>query len=324
VRRALFLLPFLVGCGFSDLVDPIHPPKNGPDPGDTVEVKDARCVAPAPSAYIVFQAQTDGRLYRVDTSGQLEDLTHRLDLLGAGTDDFVNASPDGDWLVLGTTRVGCASEACVAVARRDACSAQALVVDGKPVPARGAAAVASGGDLVVYPAPGPTHDRDLFAVRRSGGAPLNLTAGSSAPFNQRPSISDDGARVLFACGPQEGPSTPGTALCEVGVDGQGLRTVAAASGTPDGYGALVAEGNLNEVTQLFTVAPTGQASVVAADVISDTSPCVLPDGRIASVWAGRDPASGLHEIKIADPNGGNPKVLTQGLDVADVGIGCSR
>jgi len=338
------LFPALLGaCGqFSDLVDPIHPPKAGPAAGDLMQATDARCVAPAPSAYIVYQAQASGRLLRIEArpGGAVEDLTEHLELLGPGADDFVNASPGGDSLVIGTTRVGCAAEACLAVATRDACAAQAIVVDGKPVPSRGLAAIANGRDVVVYPAPGPAHDLDLFVVRRASGAwstPTNLTAGSSAPFNQRPAISDDGARIAFACGPSAGASAPGTSLCEVGVDGAGLRVVAspksAGASSADAYvgsadfapdGELVAEASLADVTQLWTVAPTGQASVVAAGVVSDASPCVFSDGRVASVWAGRDPNSGLHELKVANANGGDAAVLTPGVPAPDVGIGCSR
>jgi hypothetical protein len=32
----------------------------------------------------------------------------------------------------------------------------------------------------------------------------------------------------------------------------------------------------------------------------------------------------MHEIKVVDPSGANASVLTPGVDVADVGIGCSR
>ncbi len=338
---ALALLPLVAACGpFSDLVDPIHVPKDGAVVGDLVEVNDARCVTPASPTYIVYQAQASGRSFRIEArpGGAREDLTARLELLGPGADDYVNASPDGGWLIVGTTRVGCSAEACVALARRDGCAAQAIVVGGKPIPARGVAAVASGGAVVVYPAKGPSHDQDLFAVRRIGdgwSAPVNLTEHGAAAFNQRPAISDDGARVAFACGPAASPSAPGTALCEVGVDATALRTVATPKGasSADAYvgsadftpgGGLVAEASLADVTQLWTVAPTGQASVVAAGVISDTSPCVLPDGRVASVWAGRDPSSGLHELKLANAEGGDATVLTPGVDVADVGIGCSR
>ena len=340
---ALVLPAALGACGqFSDLVDPIHPPKHGPVAGDVVEATDARCVTPAPSAYIVYRAEASGRLQRIEAhpGGAVEDLTARLELVGPGADDFVNASPDGNSLVIGTTRVGCAAEACIAVARRDACAAQAIVVDGKPVPSRGLAAIASGGDVVVYPAPGPAHDLDLFVVRRVSGvwsAPTNLTGGSPSPFNQRPAISDDGARIAFACGPTAGASAPGTSLCEVGVDATAFRVVASAksagASSTDAYvgsadfapgGGLVAEASLADVTQLWTVAPTGQASVVAAGVVSDASPCVFPDGRVASVWAGREPNSGLHELKVANANGGDATVLTPGVDVSDVGIGCSR
>ena len=153
-------------------------------------------------------------------------------------------------------------------------------------------------------------------------------------FNQRPALDADAGHIAFTCGPTEGPAAPGTALCEVAIDGSGLRTVSAASlapraTSPDAYvgsadytaqGALVAEGNLTEVTQLWTIGKAGDASAVAPDVVSDTSPCILPDGRIASVWGGRSP--GLHELKIANPDGSNAIVLAPGVDIADVGIGC--
>src|SRR4029079_11622442 len=94
--------------------------------------------------------------------------------------------------------------------------------------ANGHAAIASGGDVVVFQAAG-THGSDLFAVTRASGAwrePRELTTASSHPYHLMPAISDDGARVIFDCGP-EPYGQAGTGLCEVAIDGSGFRAGAA-------------------------------------------------------------------------------------------------
>lgn len=52
-------------------------------------------------------------------------------------------------------------------------------------------------------------------------------------------------------------------------------------------------------------------------------PCVLPDGRVAHLWLGRDEnTEGFHEITIMDEDGSSPTVILPGVDVFDIGIGC--
>jgi hypothetical protein len=57
---------------------------------------------------------------------------------------------------------------------------------------------------------------------------------------------------------------------------------------------------------------------------NDNSPCVLPDGRIASLWLDRPGGTGGAEIKVMDATGRSYFMLVIRQDVADVGIGCGH
>ncbi len=59
------------------------------------------------------------------------------------------------------------------------------------------------------------------------------------------------------------------------------------------------------------------------DVHDDNSPCVLPDGRIASLWLDRDGnQSGAHELKLMNADGTGGVMLVTEKDIQDIGIGC--
>ena len=60
------------------------------------------------------------------------------------------------------------------------------------------------------------------------------------------------------------------------------------------------------------------------DTRNDNSPCVLWDGRIASLWLQRPGGASTHEIKVTDPMGRSPVMVQTDVDVMDVGISCSR
>jgi hypothetical protein len=55
---------------------------------------------------------------------------------------------------------------------------------------------------------------------------------------------------------------------------------------------------------------------------NDNSPCVLPDGRIASLWLDRPGGSEAHEIKVMAPDGSSYILVLTEVDVADIGLGC--
>jgi hypothetical protein len=61
---------------------------------------------------------------------------------------------------------------------------------------------------------------------------------------------------------------------------------------------------------------------VAPAFTNDNSPCVLPDGSIASLWLNRPGGTGVHELKVMKPDGSSFFMLVINQDVADIGLGC--
>ena len=111
-----------------------------------------------------------------------------------------------------------------------------------------------------------------------------------------------------------------------------------ASYSPDG--AIVFEGTWNGgAEQVWRAEPGKVPSLVNVDVdpedatrprfSDDNSPCVLPDGRIVSLWLGRKEdgkakRNSGHELKIMNADGSGGEMLLTGVDVVDIGIGCAR
>ena len=70
--------------------------------------------------------------------------------------------------------------------------------------------------------------------------------------------------------------------------------------------------------------PVGDTEpVLVGDFGNDNSPCVLPDGRIVSLWLDRQGnVKSLHEIKVMSSDGDTFMILSIKEDVFDIGIGC--
>jgi len=201
--------------------------------------------------------------------------------------------------------------------------------------------VASGGRHVVYAAAG-VHGLDLYVTTRSlvTGAwslPRSITDDSPFDYHHHPSISDDGQRVLFDCG-AEPFGVESSAICEVGLDGKGFRPVVEpldgpadlarpisathhADYAPDG--SIVFESDWGGES-IWRLRPGDRALGQVGDTRNDNSPCVLWDGRIASLWLQRPGGASTHEIKVTDPMGRSPVMVQTDVDVMDVGISCSR
>ena len=287
----------------------------------------------------------NGRVYRIPAQpgATPEDVSLGLDQLAPGSEDEgLNISPDGAWLVLDTDRFDpdCAGWPCLTIVKGDLSAGEAVRAGGELIHPEGFSAVASGGDLIVYPAGDGPHTLDLWAVARDGnawGPPVLLTSDSPYDWHEYPAISADGSKVVFTCGP-----TPyggaGTALCEVNTDGTGWRVVLTPADSPPGFpdvgalhhpdyapdGSIIFEGDWGGEQIWRLPAGATEPIRVAPQFGNDNSPCVLPDGRIVSLWLERSGGPGTHELKLMAADGSRHVMLLTGMDVFDIGTGCGE
>jgi parallel beta-helix repeat protein len=312
--------------------------------GSAAQAESSESAAPADAAGGTITYSLDGRVFRVaaQEGATAEDISLALDGLSpGGGDQSLNISPDGQWLVLETERFDpeCVDWSCLAVVSADLSAGEALRTSEGLVRANdGISAVASGGNLVVYSYTGGPHQMDLWAVSRTGeawSAPILLSADSADEYNFQPALSEDGSKVLFMCGPiQYGGE--GTSICEVGTDGTGFRVVLTPADGPAGFpttgalhqpdyapdGSIVFEADW-EGEQIWRLALGASEPVRVTDAFgNDNSPCVLPDGRIVSLWLNRPEGTALHEIKIMSSDGASFIMVVPDIDVVDAGQGC--
>ncbi|MEZ5670539.1 MAG: hypothetical protein R3F55_24510 [Alphaproteobacteria bacterium] len=296
---------------------------------------------------IVFETYDEAlgsrRLWRQDAAAgaTAADVTLALDAAGGqAPDDWIGIAPDGEWLLLGTQRFDpeCAGWPCLAVAAADLSAGEAVRTPAGVVHPEGFGAIAAGGGLVVYPAAGP-HPTDLWAVARvadgPGGRwsePVLLTGDSPYAYNHTAAISADGARVVFDCGDQP-YGVEGTALCEAATDGSAFRVVLTPADAPPGYapggalhhpdyapdGSIVFESRWTD--GIWRLAPDTPPVPISPQFQGDAAPCVLADGRIASLWYGRPGNAGVAEIKMMTPAGAEYAMLLTDIHVEDIGCG---
>ncbi len=277
-----------------------------------------------------------------------ENISHKLDNLSplpqGGSDETVNISPDGNWLVLSTERfdADCAGWSCLAIVAGDLSSGEAVKVNGEVIhPGGGMAAVASGGNLIVYHSREGTNTMNLWAVRRDSiaapwGTPVELTQSSNYAYNEWPAIDANGAKIVFNCTNE--PYSDDTNICEVGTDAKGfhvlVRPVDSPGGLPDvanlnapDYapdGSIIFEADWDG-EHLWRLRTGATEPVKITDNFNnDNSPCVLPGGSIASLWLNRPNGLGYHELKVMTPNGGSYFMLVTDKDIDDIGLGCGH
>lgn len=323
----------------------VNPPAASSDNGNndssepiaTIREDTAAALPPDGAGHIVYTI--GNALYRlaVQAGAVPEDITARLDSQASGSEnDWISISADGQWLLVATDRFDpeCVGWPCVVILPAEGGQATAVRAGGAIIHSEDVAALSPDGSQIVFIQQG-THEQDLWITQREGdswSAPQEITADSPFTYNNQPSFAPDGQKLVFNCGPvpyvQEG-----TAVCEVRNDGTYLRVaispeqngdathhVSSPSYAPDG--SLLFEANW-QGEQLWRLAIDSTLTQVSPQFSNDNSPCVLPDGRIVSLWLGRDGnGSGFHEIKLLSADATAYTMLLTDQDVLDVGFGC--
>ena len=87
-------------------------------------------------------------------------------------------------------------------------------------------------------------------------------------------------------------------------------------------GSIVFEGDWDG-ERIWRLPADGGPPQRVGDFGNDNSPCVLPDGRVVSLWLNRpENPSGVHEIKLMAPDGSEYEMLLEAVDVLDAGLSC--
>ena len=303
--------------------------------------------SPLGVGHVAFMLMDDGHAHRAAATNPatVEDVSGELEAASTGADSDISLSHDGKLAAVITTRFGCAAFECLALApvgdMVQASSAQVVLANGQQLHPSDRPAIANGGAFIVYSDSGGPHGRDLFIVRKQAaggyGAPLLLTASSTFDFNLLPSLTRDESSLVYDCSATG--SKVQASLCKVNLDGTGWAVTLAGSAGP---GATA----MNE-THSGDFAPDGTTLVFEADwsmgnqriwkrdaagtlsqfnpmFTNDVTPCVLPDGRIVSLWLNRPGnMGGTHEPKVMSPDGATYEMLLQNVDVIDTGLSCS-
>lgn len=308
-----------------------------------------------PGGTITYRSAHDNHLYRLAAveGAEPEDLTQQLDALGTiGEDDWLNISPDGSWLLMSTERFSaeCVGWSCLAVGpAADLTQVATLFYQegDRLIPIRGEfGAISSDGSKVIFPANDGPNALDLWITQRAGDywtPPVVLTADATYPYHTFPAFSEDGSKIVFDCS-KVPYSQETTGICEMNTDGTGYRIVVTPSDVPAGAGegtalhhpdympaqadadccGIVFESDWGDAERIWYLAPGAEEPVLLTDQFgNDNSPCVLPDGRIVSLWLDREGSEGYHEIKVMNPvDPADYYMALLDVDVLDIGIGC--
>jgi len=276
-------------------------------------------------------AMVDASFLRLPADGSEPiDVTAALDELSPGHDQWVVSSRNGEWLMFDTERFGCQDWSCLVVARTDLSEITVVSVGDELVHPQDWGSISDDGSTVVITTDGGGNDLDQAVLHRTGDVWTSaaiITGASRHAFNERGRITLDGEAILLDCGPTQ-YGLEGTGVCRVSLDGSSFeRLVAPEDGAdatssnsarsadegPDG--GLVFEADWGNIERLWRKLPDGTTTLVSG-LGNDNSPCVLPDGSVASVWLERDGNNvGLHELKLQASDSMNYEMLLIDVDV---------
>lgn len=273
-----------------------------------------------------------------------ENVSELLGAPGSGDRRLV-PSPSGAWLVMEGARFGCGG--CLLRVAGDLGSGEVVAAGGAEVYPEGIAAITDDGARVVFPASGGDHAIDLWLTERDAGgawsAPTQLTADSAYAYNNMPALTRGGDAVVFDCGDNPYPEDGGNHACRVALTGGAVEHLVGPDALPgarfdkvqnphDGPDGLLLEaswpvddGGGGKPPEIIWRLPPGggEPQPIGAALPNSVAPCVLADGRWLALWlGGPDNPGGAHELTLVAADGSAPVVLTPGVDVADIGLGC--
>lgn len=305
----------------------------------TIDAVDAATPGAGSEPFVTFTFESAVYLVPADGSREPENISERIERTG-GADRWLVPSPRGTVFALSSARADDAAEILVR-ANTDFTVITPVLAGGSEVYVEGMPAIVDTGDVIVFSATGGTHERDLFVTRETNGswsAPHELTTNSPAEYNNQPSLTRGQDAVLFNCGSAPDPETGNNRGCRVGLDGGTVELVASPDTLPDNRndyvnfpreitGGVVFEsawpqGEGEPPESIWKTVDEVTSPAVSRTFDNSVSPCVLADDSLVILWLGRPGGDGSHELTRVYADG-TYATLWQGVDVADIGIGCT-
>ena len=292
------------------------------EPAEKTGGDGAAAAAPDPYAYIWVEDRGFERVV-IEEGATPESLRDLFPEVGKGIEDqWMKLSPDGGWYLMETERVGCQDHACLAEAPIDSTEVAPVQVGPELVHTYGSGAISSDGNTIVYTSDQGPHKADLWAITRAriGWEDKRLlTEDSGWDLNEYPTFSPDGTEVLFDCHDRR-YDTIGGAICEVSINGGELVEVINSEDGPrttnDSYvrhatyapdGSIVFEAYWQRHVQVWRLPEEGEPELINPTYEEDYAPCVLTDGRVASLYQGTS-------LKVMSPDGLDVETIDLSID----------
>ncbi len=283
------------------------------------------------SQYIAHMLNGHARVMEAKVLGAVVDVSDYLSTLQSGEDRWINISPNGEWLLMESSRFNdeCTGWACLIYGKRDLSEFKAITTSNEAViHPEGFSAISNGGDVIVAHII-ENERNDIFVSTRIGtswSVPQSISSTSPSSSNKNPAISADAQEVLFSCGDN---------ICIVNIDGSNLKTLIQLSDKPEGNWSQIGHADFDMDNNIIFEAEADaeriwrydrdslESSVINASQTNDNSPCVLSNGEIASLWLNRaGNRDGVHELKIMNTTGSSYSMVVENKDISDFGIGC--
>lgn len=269
-------------------------------------------------------ANGDAQIVEAKQEGNVTNISELLAKSNSGEESWINLSPNGEWLLLDSTRLdpNCDGWGCLIYGKRDSSNFKTIkLADGSVIHPESFSAISNDAKFIVVHL-SQDDGSDLFISKQDNNATWSIlkSISDSSPStnNRNPAISADGKEILFECGKN---------ICLVNSDGTNLKTLIRLEDKPntnnswesisnadfDTQGNIVFQGTFIATWPWRYNRKTAEITLLNNKNNNDNSPCVLSNGDIATLWFDRaENNSGNAELKIMNSTGTSQFIAVTG------------
>ena len=280
-------------------------------------------------------ANGEAQIVEAKEDGNVTNISELLAKTSTGQEAWINLSPNGEWILLDSTRLdqNCENEGCLIYGKRDSSDFKTIkLADGSVIHPEDFSAISNDAKFIIVHL-SQADGNDLFVSKQDSNNTwsllTNITSSSPSTDNKNPAISADGTEVLFDCGKN---------ICLVNSDGTNLKTLIHLNDKPnttnswesitnadfDTQGNVIFQGTFVATWPWRYKRETSEITLINNTNNNDNFPCVLSNGDIATLWFGRaENDSGNSELKIMNKTGTRQVIAVKGdKEIFHSPLGC--